>query len=232
MKIQVKHSNSLHSGNDLSFGQGHAGHDTVKQPRQRDTSRFVNTIIFVLLSVFAIVLFLFAVGHTDQDEAGEQQVQPTTTKETVQPKLSPEDAASLKGQGFDPNSFQTTDQQQQQPQVKGIAYIGSFWGMTNFAIPSDYIVSMKNGSVKFQINGQKFDYSGHYAVMLNAPRKHSNPLLGFGTAETAKLVIMDDFGGETYPLPGATIWEKSNGFIDFDAMGKEWIYSGSYSIQK
>jgi len=34
------------------------------------------------------------------------------------------------------------------------------------------------------------------------------------------------------PLVDATIWEKSNGFLDVTAMEKEWIYSGTYSIQK
>ena len=71
----------------------------------------------------------------------------------------------------------------------------------------------------------------YYAVVNNTPRKHRNPLLGLGTPEKAKLIVIEDFGGDTMWLPDATIWEKSNGFIDVEAMGKEWIYYGNYSIQ-
>jgi hypothetical protein len=90
---------------------------------------------------------------------------------------------------------------------------------------------MKTDALQFQINGQTYDYSGHYAVMLSTPRKHKNPMFGFGTPDKAKLIIIDDFDGEAMPLPDATIWEKSSGFIDVEALGKEWIYSGTYTIQ-
>jgi hypothetical protein len=67
--------------------------------------------------------------------------------------------------------------------------------------------------------------------MLNTPRQHKNPYLGLGSPETAKFVILENVGGNTFPLQNATIWEKSNGFIDVVALGKEWIYSGTYTIQ-
>jgi TPR repeat protein len=123
-------------------------------------------------------------------------------------------------------------QGQEQEQSHGIAFIGSFLGTTNFCIPSDNVISMKTDTLKFQIDGITYDYSGHYCVMLNTPRKHKNPSFGFGTPDKAKLIIIDDFGGDAMPLPDSTIWEKSKGFIDVEALGKEWIYSGTYTIQK
>jgi hypothetical protein len=123
-------------------------------------------------------------------------------------------------------------QGQEQEQSHGIAFIGSFLGTTNFCIPSDNVISMKTDTLKFQIDGITYDYSGHYSVMLNTPRKHKNPSFGFGTPDKAKLIIIDDFGGHAMPLPDATIWEKSKGFIDVEALGMEWIYSGTYTIQK
>jgi len=125
-----------------------------------------------------------------------------------------------------------TIEQPEQPQSHGIAFMDTFLGETNFCIPSDNVISMKTDALKFQINGTTYDYSGHYAVMLTTPRKHRNPSFGFGTPDKAKLIIIDDFGGDTMPLPDATIWEKSSGFIDVEALGKEWIYSGTYTIQK
>ena len=68
--------------------------------------------------------------------------------------------------------------------------------------------------------------------MLNTPRQHKNPYLGFGSPETANLVILENLGGKTLPLQSATIWEKSNGFIDAVALSKEWIHSGTYTIQQ
>jgi hypothetical protein len=146
------------------------------------------------------------------------------------PRLTKDDIAYLKSQGIDPTTV--TVQDTPQPQVHGIAFMDSFLGTTNFCVPSDNVISMKTDALKFQINGTTYDYSGHYAVMLTTPRKHRNPSFGFGTPDKAKLIIIDDFGGETMPLPDATIWERSNGFIDVEALGKEWIYSGTYTIQK
>jgi hypothetical protein len=145
-------------------------------------------------------------------------------------RLTKEDIAYLKSQGIDPTTV--TVQDTPQPQVHGIAFMDSFFGTTNFCVPSDNVISMKADALKFQINGTAYDYSGHYAVMLTTPRKHKNPSFGFGTPDKAKLIIIDDFGGETMPLPDATIWEKSKGFIDVEALGKEWIYSGTYTIQQ
>jgi hypothetical protein len=49
-------------------------------------------------------------------------------------------------------------------------------------------------------------------------RKHRAPLLRLGTPEKAKLIIINNFGGDAIPLPDATVWEKSNGFIDVEAL--------------
>ena len=111
-----------------------------------------------------------------------------------------------------------TVQAPEQPQVNGIAYMDNFLGEKNFCIPSDNIINMKTDALKFQINGTTYNYSGHYAVMLITPRKHRAPLLGFGTPEKAKLIIINNFGGDAIPLPNATVWEKSNGFIDVEAL--------------
>jgi hypothetical protein len=102
--------------------------------------------------------------------------------------LEPEDIAFLKLRGIDPSTAHYADDQQQQPQVNGIAFMDIFLGETNFCIPSDYVISMKTGSLKFQLYGKTYDYSGHYAVMLNTPRKHKNPKFWFRTPEKAKLV--------------------------------------------
>jgi hypothetical protein len=117
------------------------------------------------------------------------------------------------------------------PELKNaIVYMDSFLGMTNTMLPAD-VISMKPASLKFRINGQDYDYSGNYTVMLNTPRQHKNPYFGFGSPETAKLVILEDFGGEMWPLQNATIWEKKVNYIDVVALDKEWIYSGTYTIQ-
>jgi hypothetical protein len=90
---------------------------------------------------------------------------------------------------------------------------------------------MKPQSLKFRINGQDYDYSGNYTVMLNTPRQHKNPYFGLSSPETAKVVILEDFGGNMWPLQNATIWEKKVNYIDVVALDKEWIYSGTYTIQ-
>ena len=111
-----------------------------------------------------------------------------------------------------------------------VVCMDSFLGMTNAMFPAD-VISMKLESLKFRINGQDYNYSGHYTVTLNTPRKHKNPYLGLGSPDTAKILILEDWGGNMMPLENATIWEKSNGFIDAVAGDKEWIYSGTYTIQ-
>lgn len=117
------------------------------------------------------------------------------------------------------------------PDLKGaMVWMDSFLGTTNAVIAAD-VISMKPEALKFQLFGKHWNYSGHYTVMLNTPRQHKNPYFGFGSPETANLVILENVGGDTFPLQNATIWEKSNGFIDAVAMDKEWIHSGTYTIQ-
>ena len=109
-------------------------------------------------------------------------------------------------------------------------WMDSFLGTPNMCILADAI-SMKTESLTFNLLGHIYNYSGHYTVMLNAPRHHESPYFGFGTAPTAQIVNLEDVGGEMMPLQNATIWEQGNGFIDVTAMGKEWIYSGNYTIR-
>ncbi len=112
-----------------------------------------------------------------------------------------------------------------------VIWMDNFMGMTNVNIMAD-VISVKTESLKFCLSGQTYDYSGHYTVVLNKPRQHSKPYFGLGTPATAKLVILEDVGGESMPLQDTTIWDNSNGFIDLTALNKEWLYSGSYTIQK
>jgi hypothetical protein len=156
--------------------------------------------------------------------------------------ISSQDIADLKAQGWTDydiaNSHRVKPQEQQQatlnptpPDLKNaVVCMDSFLGMTNAMLPAD-VISMKPESLKIRINGQDYDYSGHYTVTLNTPRQHKNPLLGFGSPETAKILILEDWGGNAMPLQNATIWEKRSGFIDATAFDKEWIYSGAYTIQ-
>ena len=67
--------------------------------------------------------------------------------------------------------------------------------------------------------------------MLNTPRQRKTAYFGLVSTETAKLVTLEDFGGDMLPLKNATIWEKKSNFIDVVALDKEWIYSGAYTIQ-
>ncbi len=111
-----------------------------------------------------------------------------------------------------------------------IVCMDSFLGMTNAMLPAD-VISMKPESLKFRMNGQDYNYSGHYTVTLNTPRQHKNPYFGLGSPEMAKILILEDWDGNALPLQNVTIWEKRSGFIDATAMGKEWIHSGTYTIQ-
>lgn len=96
-------------------------------------------------------------------------------------------------------------------------------------------MSIKKGTLKFRIGGKDFDYSGNFSILLTTPRQHKNPYFGLGKPETVKLLILEDFfKGEadgTMPLPNATIWEKSEGYIVATGADKEWIHSGTYTIQ-
>ena len=154
--------------------------------------------------------------------------------------LTTAEADWYRSQGIDPTGFtvglnitadQTVKKSPTPDDLKNaIVYMDSFLGMTNMMIVAD-VISMKPEALKFRFNGRDFDYSGHYEVILRTPRRHKNPYLGFGSAETAKLVILEN-GQLLKYLKDATIWEKSSGFIVLVAMDKEWIYSGPYSIQK
>ena len=155
--------------------------------------------------------------------------------------ISAKDVAELKAQGWTDEQIANATPYQKQIQVaelsptppdlkNAVVCMHNFLGMTNAMLRAD-VISMKPESLKFRINGQDYNFSGHYAVTLNTPRQHKNPYLGFGTPETAKVLILEDWGGTMMPLQNATIWEKSSGFIDAVALDNEWIYSGTYTIQ-
>ena len=162
--------------------------------------------------------------------------------------LTPADVEHLAQQGYDPATLpkqvlveSDAGRAEREKQSKSTTHtpadlknaticLDTFLGMTNQMLLGD-VVTMKAEALKFRFNDQDWEYSGHYTIVLNIPRKHRNPYLSFGSPDKAKIVILDDFNGESLPLPDATIWQKSNGFIDLEAVGKEWIYSGTYTIQ-
>jgi hypothetical protein len=190
--------------------------------------------------VFILFFFLLVISLSLPSQTVTNTTAISTNKPTLRP-LTPSEAAYFTAQGIDPTGF-TTDaplppQTPRQPVTptplelkNAIVNMDSFLGMTNAMLPAD-VISMKPQSLKFRINGQDYDYSGNYTVMLNTPRQHKNPYFGLGSPETAKLVTLEDFGGNMWPLQNATIWEKKVNYIDVVALDKEWIYSGTYTIQ-
>lgn len=114
-----------------------------------------------------------------------------------------------------------------------LVYVDHFLGSGKTALVAD-VISIKHDALKFRVNGNDFDYSGHFSILLTTPRKHKNPYFGLGSPETAKFLTLEDFFKDqsdgTMILPNATIWEKSDGFIVAVALDKEWIHSGGYTI--
>ena len=156
-----------------------------------------------------------------------------------------EEAEWYRSQGIDPKGILISyaDSHQQSPQgppatpatptdlKNAFIWMDNFMGTTNATIAAD-VISMKAQSLTFFVFGHNYDYSGNYTVMINKPREHKKPLFGFGSPETASLVMLEDFGGDAMPLTNVIIWEKSKDFLDVVAIGKEWIYSGPYTLQK
>ena len=114
-----------------------------------------------------------------------------------------------------------------------LIYVDHFLGSGKTALVGD-VISIKHDALKFRINGNDFDYSGHFSILIITPRKHTNPYFGLGSPEKAKLLTLDDFfkdqSDATMIVTDATIWEKSDGYIVAVAAGKEWIHSGNYTI--
>ena len=202
--------------------------------------------VLILLSV-SLVLCLSLQSQTITNSSSSTKGQSLTNRNGF--VIPPEDVAFFRQKGYtdaeiirdcQPPTPQTPEQVKQAkwlaanptpPDLKNaIVCMDSFLGMTNAMLPAD-VISIKTESLKFRINGQDYNYSGHYTVTLNTPRQHKNPYFGFGTPETAKVLILENWNGDMLPLQNATIWEKSSGFIDAVALGKEWIYSGTYTIQ-
>ena len=120
------------------------------------------------------------------------------------------------------------------PDLKNaLVYVTDFLGNGKTGLPAD-VISLKKNSLKFRFGGKDFAYSGHFSVLLTTPRKHKNPFAGLSSPEMVKLLTLENFlkgqSNETVLLPNAKIWEKSDNFIDAEALGIEWIHSGSYSI--
>jgi hypothetical protein len=160
------------------------------------------------------------------------QIQSTGTTSS----LSQQDIDFLRSKGIDPSTAEYVDagSENQKPTTPSdlkdaVLWMDTFMGMTNAMLPAD-LITMKKGFLRFRFGGQDYDYSGNFTVALNTPRKHKNAHLGFGSPDKAKFVILENVGGNTFPLPDVTIWEKSSGFIDVEAIGKEWIHSGGYTV--
>ena len=213
---------------------------------------------FPLFSVLAIPFSLQSQTVTNAPATGQGQPTNALTMTASLPPgtklytLTPDDVKALVQQGYDPATLPKqvlveTDEakaereKMERVQQKSVAptppdlknaiiYMNDFLGMTNAMIPAD-VISMKSESLQFRLNGHDYDYSGHFTVVLNTPRQHKNPHFGFGSPETAKLLILTDFGGGPFPLQNVIIREKKANYIDVETAGKEWIYSGSYTIQ-
>lgn len=165
--------------------------------------------------------------------------------------LTPEQAEYLRAQGLDPDKYAIdpdllAHQSGQQPQQSTVAsaqkgldnamiYLDHFLGSGKTMVAGD-VINLKRDALKFSCMGKEYDYSGNYSICLNTPRQHKNSHFGLGSVETAKILTLEDFfkgtPNGTIMLQDAKIWEKSSGFIVAEAMGKEWIHSGSYTIQK
>jgi hypothetical protein len=167
-------------------------------------------------------------------------IQPITNREGH--VILAQDVADLKSQGWTEEEIANAQIVQTNqitlsptpPDLKNaLVCIDNFLGGGKTGFPAD-VISIKKGALKFRFGGRDFDYSGNFSVLLTTPRQHKNPYFGFGKPETAKLLTLGDFfKGETdgtMILQSATIWEKSDGFIDAVAGDKEWILSGDYTI--
>ena len=168
-------------------------------------------------------------------------VTPLTNK--VGTVISPEDFHELKSQGYTEEEMANLKpippQQHALPPTppdlkNALIYVDSFLGSGETGFPAD-VISFKKGMLKFRSGEKDFDYSGNFSILLTTPRKHRNPYLGLGAPEVVKLLILEDFfkgiADGAAPLQNATIWEKSDGYIVAEAAGKEWIHSGTYTIQ-
>jgi hypothetical protein len=157
--------------------------------------------------------------------------------------ITPEEAAPFKAQGQDttgwmvddPSYLNTNQTHQVLPPTpadlkNAMVWLDNFMGSTNVTIPAD-VISMKRDTIRFRFCNQDWDYSGNFTVVLNTPRQHAKPYFGLGKPERAKLVMLEGVGGDVFPLQDATVWEKGIGFIDIEAIGKEWIHSGPYTVQ-
>jgi hypothetical protein len=185
------------------------------------------TAVLILLSLF--LLLVISLSLLVPPEQISPAKQPTASA-TPNQNLSPEDIEFLKSKGIDPSTASYATPEQMSPLNGAMVCLDSFMGETNTTIAAD-VISMKPEVLKFRLFGKDFNYSGHYTVMLNTPRQHKNPFFGLSSPETANLVILENVGGDSWPLQNATIWEKSKGFIVVTALNKEWIHSGTYTIQ-
>jgi hypothetical protein len=58
-----------------------------------------------------------------------------------------------------------------------LLYVDHFLGSGKTALVAD-VISLKHDALKFRINGNNFDYSGHFSILLITPRKHTKPYFG------------------------------------------------------
>ena len=170
-------------------------------------------------------------------------VQPITNRDGQ--VIPIEDVAGLKGRGWtdediantqvsplaSPSPQQTQSITNSRPTIlkNTRMWMDNLFGLANATMVAD-IISAKQDSLQFRCYGKDYDYSGNYTVMLNTPRQHKYPFPA-GFPQAAKFLILGDVGGDVFVLQNVTIWERSDGFINAVASGKEWIYSGGYTVQ-
>ena len=191
-------------------------------------------IIFLLLGVMVFSLGCDQNNTTATTSTATpiQQTQPREVSTTPQTRpLTPDEAAYVKSQGQNPEGMVVQTQPQVQEPV-ALVYLDQFMGSANTSIPVKItdLITIKPDQLQFRFGGQSYDYSGHYAILFPEARKHSGSFLGMGGPSKAKYVFIHSSGLEM-PMQDATVWEKKAGFIDVEAMGHEFICSGSFEMQ-
>jgi hypothetical protein len=191
-------------------------------------------------SFLLLCLAIVAVGcdenkspATSSSGTAYQQTQPSSDAAAAQTRpLTAEESAEVKSQGLNPEGMVVQTQPQQPQEPMALVYLDQFMGSANTSIPVKIadLISIKTDQLKFRFGGQSYDYSGHYAILFPQARKHSGSILGFGGPTKAKYVFIHSSGLDM-PMQDATVWESKGGFIDVEAMGHEFICSGSFEMQ-
>lgn len=112
-----------------------------------------------------------------------------------------------------------------------VIYLENFLTQTNFTAQAD-VLSVSPGSLKFRLGEKTFNYSGNFTIMLDSPRSRKGSFFSSGEPEKADFVILVNvFNTPNFPLKDPKIWERSKNFIVVEAVGKEFIHSGNFTVQ-